>query len=351
MTTKGDEEGPGPEPGDEHVETALTHVADVVGDLVSGASIPAPLRKNAFRAFNQLCTAVIDIPVSYLEGIAAERRAETQARIKIISTGADQIAKQMNVDPEYARTAVRKFGQRIVREQVNLDQITEAAARQLNPSTSHEVVPDAEPAPMDDDWINTFEKEASEKSSVEMQALFARILAGEIRRPSTFSIKTVKLLGQLDVRVAALFQRLCSLSVSMRLPGRVLDARVVSLRGSAASNSLLQYGLGFDNLNLLHEHGLIIPDYNSYMMYSPAIVVGNSVGIGITYKNELWALKPIADGADKEAKLHGVALSRSGAELLTVVDIKPDEQYSAALMEYFATYKYEMVRVLSGGGA
>jgi Protein of unknown function (DUF2806) len=193
-----------------------------------------------------------------------------------------------------------------------------------------------------------FEKEASEKSSEEMQALFARILAGEIRQPSTFSIKTVKLLGQLDGRVAALFQRLCSLSLSMRLPGRVLDAQVVSLTGNAASNSLQPYGLSFDNLNVLHEHGLIIPDYNSYMPYRSTIAVEDKVPLGLTYRNELWALRPIGEAVDKELKLHGVALSRSGAELLTVVDIKPDEQYSAALLEYFRTRKYEMVWVAGG---
>jgi hypothetical protein len=99
---------------------------------------------------------------------------------------------------------------------------------------------------------------------------------------------------------------------------------------------------------VLHEHGLIIPDYNSYMPYRPSVVVGNKVAVGLTFKNELWALKPLDAGADEEVKLHGVALSRSGAELLTVVDIKPDDQYSAALREYFGTRKFEMVPVEPG---
>src|SRR5258708_26037753 len=109
----------------------LATLSDVVTDILTGTSIPAPIRRNAFKAFAQLCTATIDIPVAYLEGIAAEKRAETQGRVKIISTGADQIAAQMNVDPEYARAAVKRYGQQIVREQVNLDQVSEVAANQI----------------------------------------------------------------------------------------------------------------------------------------------------------------------------------------------------------------------------
>jgi hypothetical protein len=49
-----------------------------VGGLVDGATnLPLPIRKNLFKALDQLCTAIIDIPVAYLEGKAAERRAET----------------------------------------------------------------------------------------------------------------------------------------------------------------------------------------------------------------------------------------------------------------------------------
>jgi hypothetical protein len=142
----------------------LTSAYDAVTDLMTGSSIPTPIKKNAFKAFGQLCTAAIDIPVAYLEGIATEKRAETQARIKIISTGSEQIAKQMDVDPEFARVAVKKYGQRIVREQVNLDKVSEIAAHQIHQDAIHsESKPDetAEVPPINEDWLNNFEKEAS----------------------------------------------------------------------------------------------------------------------------------------------------------------------------------------------
>jgi hypothetical protein len=331
---------------DTATDTALATVAGAVGDIVSGATIPAPLRKNAFKAFNQLCTALIDIPVASLEGIAAERRAETQGRIKVISTGADQIAAKMKVDPEYARAAVKKFGQRILREQINLDQISQAAARELGGKGMEDAGNAPEPPPIDDDWLNSFEKEASQRSTEEMQAMFARILAGEIRKPSTFSVKTIKLLGQLDTRPASLFRKLCSLCVSLRVAGRVIDARVVALGGNAASNSLRSHGLSFDNLNVLHEYGLIIPDYNSWREYRPSIAVNNQVSLPFTYQKGLWAFEPTAERqAQQELRLHGVALSRSGIELMDVVETEPDDKYTEELQSYFATQHVKMTPV------
>jgi hypothetical protein len=334
-------------------DTSLAPVVNAVGDILSGASIPTPLKRNALKAFNQLCTAMIDIPVAFLEGIATERRAETQARVKLISTGADQIAEQMNVSPEFARAAVKKFGQRIVREQVNLDQISREAARQLNAQENSAVTSnEPEPAAINDDWLNNFEKEASQKSTEEMQAMFARILSGEIRKPSTYSIKTVKLLGQLDTRAAGLFRKLCSLSISLRIPGRILDARVVALEGNAGSNSLRDYGLSFDNLNVLHEYGLIIPDYNSYMDYRASCAINNAVALPFTYQSKPWALVPSPERKpEQELRLHGVALSRSGVELLNVVDIDKDDRYTQALQSYLVKQNLTMAPVEVPPGA
>lgn len=116
--------------------------------------------------------------------------------------------------------------------QIAADEIRQKAtapAEQDKKTEGHEI---------SDDWLNHFEKEASQKSTREMQLLFGRILAGEIQRPSSFSIKTVKLVAELDSRVAGLFRTLCSLSISLKAGDHIIDARVASLGGQAAANAL-----------------------------------------------------------------------------------------------------------------
>ena len=337
---------------DNPVTAALATAGGAVTDLLTSTTIPAPIRKNVFKAFNQLCTAAIEIPVSHLEGIAAEKRAETQARIKLISTSADQIAAQMDVEPDYARAAVRKFGQKVVREQINLDKVAESAAEQINQDTANangEQDENKEVPPINEDWLNSFEKEASQKSTEEMQLLFGRILAGEIQRPSSFSIKTVRLVSGLDIEVAQLFKKLCSLCITQKIEeptgALILDSRVASLNGSAGSNSLLDYGLQFDNLNILQENGLIISDYNSWMDYKFSICDEEKrVVVPFEYDRKMWGLVPLQERPkDQQFQIHGVVLSRTGKELLSVVEIEEDEKYTLALKEYFKRLNLEMV--------
>jgi hypothetical protein len=122
-----------------------------------------------------------------------------------------------------------------------------AAEELRTPPETETTETQAEAAPISDDLLNAFENEASQASSEQMQRLFGKILAGEIRRPGSFSIRTIKLLSQPDNSAALTFHRLCSLSASLRTADRIFDARVISM-GSAAANSLQPFGLSFDIL-------------------------------------------------------------------------------------------------------
>jgi hypothetical protein len=331
---------------DDDAGGALSTLGDTIGDLVTG--IPAPMRKNAFKAFGRLCTAAVEYPVALLEGKAAEKRAETRARVKLINASAKQIAQQMQIDPEYARAAAAKFAQKIVRERANLDQISEFAAQVLKseppPSPSNS---EGEAPSISDDWLNAFENAAAQMSSGQMQRLFGRILAGEIHRPASYSVKTIRLMAQLDNQAAALFRLACSVSISIRIPmiNQITDARVVSM-GSAGANSLQAYGLNFDALNVLQEYGLIISDYNSYVDYQMAVAHEQKVLLPIIYQNVQWGLVPKIPAATRqEFKIHGVALSRSGKELLPIIDTQPNEAYTEALRRFFEEQGVVMTRL------
>ena len=209
------------------------------------------------------------------------------------------------------------------------------------------VVTDHEP---DHDWTARFFNYIQDVSSEEMQILWARVLAGEVQWPGETSLRTLSILRNLDSRTAALFRTLCSACVSPRVEGSgYVDARVPSLQGDPATNSLQEFGLNFDSLNVLNEHGLIISDYNSWMDYK--FCVGFTVGpqvhqIPFRYQGHDWVLNPIHQGAiDQEFRLSGVALTRSGRELSRVVDLQTMEQYTQALKAYFESRNMQMTEV------
>ena len=336
-------------------EDEETTAGDAVFDLISGSTFPDPIKRNVFKALDRLCSALIDIPVGALGRASAEKRAEAEGRIKIREEITAQIVQQMKVDPEYARRAVNRYGEKILREQGNLDKIFAIGADLLKKDKSvtsgNQDSDNEEKKTIEDDWLNSFEKEASQKSAEEMQLLFGRILAGEIRKPGSFSIKAVKILSELDRSAATLFKKLCSACIVFEIPGgnHILDIRVSSLGGNAGSNALRAYGLSFDQLNILHEYGLIIADYNSRYDYRACVANGNlPVTLPFRHQERQWALLPTSDWKDNtELKVSGVALSQTGRELFRIVDLDPMEKYTEDLKKFFAGQKLQMVEVSS----
>lgn len=226
----------------------LAKITDTLEEVVTG--IPAPVRKNFFKAFSQLCTAAVDVPVAWLEGKSSEIRASSDARVQIIKKEGISISEKIEVPEPYILKASEKFASKIIKEQINLDEITLNAAKDLIQEESKTTNKDDHE--ISDDWLNEFESHARLKSSEEMKLIFGKILSEEISTPGTFSMRSVRIISQLDNEAARLFQLLCSHSISLNInDNNIIDARVVSFNGNAASNSLNKFGLSFDNLNVL----------------------------------------------------------------------------------------------------
>lgn len=64
----------------------------------------------------------------------------------------------------------------------------------------------------DFDWYVRFYQASGNVSDETMQDLWAKLLAGEVSKPSTYSFKTIDVLRNLSKKDAELFQRICSCS-------------------------------------------------------------------------------------------------------------------------------------------
>lgn len=313
-------------------ETGLEQLTDTIGDLVTG--VPAPIRKSFFKAFGQLCTAAVDIPVAKMESRAAEIRAESSARIEILKKQGETISNELEIPKEYIEKASEKFASKVVKEQLNLDEIGLNAAKNLSQQNFDKNHGNEEE--ISEDWLNEFENYAKLKSSKEMKYVFGKILSGEISKPGTFSIRTIRLISQLDNEAAKLFQILCSHCIRLNTGNKLMDGRMVSLEGDAGANSLKKYGLSFTNLTILQECGLIISDYNSYMDYFPCVAdENNNVSTLMQFNGKNYGfinkdkLKPL-----KELKLYGVRLTSAAKELIEIVPKENNELYAKDLFDF-----------------
>ena len=289
--------------------------------------------------------------------VAAQRiLTEGQATTMDIIATAQADARSILVSPDstvrgeldFSNTVAQRIQFQEEKRQSNIETVVRRAASELEGKN----VEDHEP---DHDWTARFFSDVQDVSSEEMQQLWGKILAGEIERPGNTSMKTLGVLKNLDKGTATIFRRLCSTCVLTKPDGYdFIDARVPSLGKNAGSNALKKYGLAFGNLNVLNEHGLIISDYNSW--YDVRASIGIALeGIEHTlfrfpfyFQDKYWILIATTQrDLNKEFRLPGVALTRSGQELSRIVDLEPADQYALDLREYFEKNDLKMAEVPS----
>ena len=211
-------------------------------------------------------------------------------------------------------------------------------------------VPDVEP---DDELYSRIFGDVGDVSTDKKRIIYAKILAGEVKQPGSTSLKALSILRDMDQPTARLFRLLCSLAVSVRLTDErgtqhIVDVRVLSLGSNAATNSLRPYGLSFDILNELNEHGLVISDYNSYSEAYNLPIVGNPQRpvLPFTYQDSTWVLTPNDDYVqNQQFQWHGVALTKAGKELSLVVDVEAHDDYTTKLQEFFNSLGLNMVNM------
>lgn len=94
------------------------------------------------------------------------------------------------------------------KKQLNIENITAFAADELK---NEQPVTDE---PLDDDWITRFFRIAEDISNDEMQALWGKILAGEIKQPKSFSLRTLELIRNLTKSEADIFIKVANFAIA-----------------------------------------------------------------------------------------------------------------------------------------
>jgi Protein of unknown function (DUF2806) len=300
-------------------EVALRLHLDGSGLTVAGQS-------RFLSATDRLLGGIVGIPAAYLEGIRARLEENNSMRLQGLRARAEEIAKLLQDTDPLCRSTVRRLITREIKNQINLEAVWADMFESLRSSPRGRPTEDTnreDPEELEEEWMDFFGSYAEKASSPHMRRLFGRILAGEIRRPASYSRKTIAMAALLDNDAAILFRRLCTLAISLRdAQGRVEHACVLAVE----SDRLRKYGLGFAKLNILREYELIISDIDSFRTYDDAVFHDGKVASPLTYQNRKWTLHPTtASWTPEQLKFHGVRFSLFGNQLLPLVEIEPTD--------------------------
>lgn len=290
-------------------------------------------------------------------------QAQGEAEARQIEAEAQEAARRRLVAPDAAVSGELTIGdtiqQRLAfqeeKRQRNITAVVTSAANELS---GVDEVPDQEP---DHDWTARFFNDVQDVSSEEMQTLWAKVLAGEVERPGSTSIRTLGVLRNLDQSIALLFQDLCSISISVADPttGKINEARAPFVAGYNNGAGLEQFGVDYGDLLVLNEHGLVIAEPNSwreYVLWLPLRVRRNvplQAYIPFRYQQRFWILQPSTlASVDNKLRITGAALTTSGMELLRVIEARDFSEkaqaHDHALRAFFAAENFRMVEVKDG---
>jgi hypothetical protein len=112
-------------------------------------------------------------------------------------------AKKATGDPDLVDRAKEHWTRNLIRTQENRESV---ALRVVEILKEVPISPDIQGGPSDD-FMNVFEDIAEKANSESLGGLLARTLAGEIRKPGTFSLRTLQFMATVDQPLADAIQK------------------------------------------------------------------------------------------------------------------------------------------------
>lgn len=200
------------------------------------------------------------------------------------------------------------------KKQLNIENVTAFAAEELKnePPISDE--------PVDEDWSTRFFKIVEEISNEEMQALWGRILAGEVKQPKSYSLRTLELIRNLSKSEADTFMKVAKYSIKSG-NGHYL------FKGNDDDKLSRDYQIYYRDIALLIEIGLLQPgDFVNHQFVKQEIDTQRILTAG----NVIMFVKIKAETPTVMMPVN--VFSSTGNELLKLVKATPPFEY----LEYFA---------------
>lgn len=176
------------------------------------------------------------------------------------------------------------------------------------------------------DWFNRYIALAEDVSNKTMQDLWAKILAGELARPGSFSLKALKVFRDMSIVDAKLFAKACSLAVKDQSKKNI---RIIS--GSYQQPGLFNF-LNKDrqrHINLSHfglNYADILSLADNHLLYqqeSESSIMASGDTINLNYNGSPVKLS----GKKANIAVQFYKFTAIGTELAQLISDKPNDEF------------------------
>ena len=238
------------------------------------------------------------------------------------------------INPPLEERTQERLNFQEAKKQLNIENVTAFAADELKNE------PPVTDEPLDEDWTSRFFKIAEEVSNEEMQALWGKILAGEIKQPKTYSLRTLELIRNLSKTEANTFMKVANFAIKSSNANFLFTTNNETLLSETFN---IQYG----DIALLTEIGLLQPGtfVNYQIVQSPSetqrvFTSGNIVIIAKVKANTPTIQMPVN------------VFTNAGNELIKLIKPSPPFDYLTAVAKSIKNenveIKYAYILALEG---
>ena len=207
----------------------------------------------------------------------------------------------------YARTCSRLVFQEM-KKQEKIEKVIKIAEKELLEIEDIEDV-DVE-ADVDEDWLIRFFNSVQDIGNERMQALWGKVLAGEIRKPGTYSLRCIDIMTKMTQEEAQVFEELSSFMIEYHGTWAILNDEEINEK----------YAIDYRKILMLDECGII----DSNGMMSITLTVQENSDFRLIYGMQLLRFP-----AQKETRITVpiYKLTRIGQELLNILVPKMNQDY------------------------
>ncbi len=293
------------------IMTPANKLLDAVTSAIGKAYEPRHIRKMAeakayeISTIGQALRDNVDIEIQYDKGA---------------------LSANTNDFDEFVKRTQSRLGYQELMKQRNIESVTDKA---------YALVADEKECseePVNKDWMIRFFNSVEDISDEDMQQIWAKLLAGEIKRPKTFSLRTLESLKNMSNDEAELFETVGRYIINMN--GNYFIPRDF--------NILEQNGIEYGDLMVLYECGLI----SAFGEVSAYIDIPHEVKEYFLLGNGNISVSVLNDKkSDIRIRIPAFPLTIIGEELYGLLNVCPPNEEIQQLAEFLTT-KYPRLKIL-----
>lgn len=143
----------------------------------------------------------------FLEPTHIRRKGQAEAGVKVSEARAKADVAVLRIEN---KLAIQDIQERAAERVHILEEKRQKNLEAIASQASHELPADVSDVPVDEDWVAQFFDHCKDVSNEKMQTVWSKLLAGEVTKPGSYSLRTLAAVRVLSKEDADLFTRFCT---------------------------------------------------------------------------------------------------------------------------------------------